>query len=175
MSGSFSTSETDVIEMSYPTRGGNLSCERHRDPIMNSCISNEHGINLTLITMMSLLNIKLHQKSSPCIYASSLMFPVALIDIAISPHEEHNGMTKTLLTACKETCDINPLWLTLITLHMLPPQKQTPPNLKSFDIQYIHICIYCRGIPHPALSASTYARHMRSTSVPTLDSVIYSM
>ena len=103
MSGSFSSSETDVIEMSYPTRGGNLSCDRHCDPIMNSSISNEHGINLTLITMMNLLNIKFHQKSSPCIYASSLMFPVALIDIALSPHEEHNGMTKTLLTACEET------------------------------------------------------------------------
>ena len=141
MSGSFSTSETDVIEMSYPTRGGNLLCARHYDPIMNSYINNENGIISILTLLMNLMNSKIRQKSSPFVTTSFMMFPVAFIDIALSPHEEHKGMTNTVLIACKETHVINPLWLSLITICMFPPQKQEPPNSQSFDI-YICTCMH---------------------------------
>ena len=159
MSGSISTSAMDVYEMSYTTRGGTLRCHDQYSPLMSSCISNEDGIISILTTMTNFMIPKFHQNSSTCISASPLMSLVALIVIALSPHEEHNGMTiETLITACRETHAFNPLWLSLITMCMIPPQKQRPvkPNditqcyctctAYSANVQCYMLCMYVRPL-----------------------------
>ena len=101
-----------------------------------SYISNNDGINSIFITLMSVLTSTSRQKSSPSLLSYPLLTPYAFIGIAFFCHGDHNGMTvfQPLTTACRETHMLNRLWLMLINLCMIPPQKQRPPKSQSFDI-----------------------------------------
>ena len=124
----------DANERSDTTRVGianNLiSCPEH----MISYISNEDGINSIFITLMSALTSTPRQKSSSSLVSYPLLTPYAFIGIALFCHGDHNGMTvfQPLITAYEETHMLNCLWLMLINLCMIPPQKQLSPKTQSF-------------------------------------------
>ena len=133
----------DANERSDTTRVGIandlISCPKHTI----SYISNEDGINSIFITLMSALTSTSRQKSSSSLLSHPLLTPYAFIGIALFCHGDHNGMIvfQPLITAYRETYMLNRLWLMLINLCMIPPQKQLSPKSKSFVYYNINIYI----------------------------------